>query len=92
MPKRVKAYEAIHYNVNCIQNDLSDIKCGGPQFLGFDFYVDAEEDKDDMREWLKKELHKNNKPYISIIASDVKLVKKLWTQEMMARCIKETHF
>lgn len=92
MPKRIEAYEAIHYIVNCEQNDLSDIRCGGPHFLGFDFYVDVEEDEDNMKEWLEKELHKNNKPCISIITSDVKLVKKLWTQEMMTQCIKETIF
>ena len=39
--KTVKIYEAKHYSVNCKENDYTDIKCGGPLYLGFDFYIDS---------------------------------------------------
>ena len=29
--------------IDCEQNDSVDIKCGGPVFIGFDFFVDADE-------------------------------------------------
>ena len=29
--------------VNCVPNDPVDIRCGGPNYLGFDFFVREEE-------------------------------------------------
>jgi hypothetical protein len=42
MPKKVSGFEAKYYSINCKENDRVDIRCGGPQFLGFDFHMDSE--------------------------------------------------
>ena len=33
-------------SVDCVSNDPVDIRCGGPEFLGFDFYVREENTKE----------------------------------------------
>ena len=37
--------------VDCVHNDPVDIRCGGPLYLGFDFFVKKEE-TDEMIEYI----------------------------------------
>ena len=42
-----------HVCVNVANNDLVDIRCGGPNILGFDFYVDPDWKPDDIKKFIK---------------------------------------
>ena len=75
--------------VNCEQNDSVDIKCGGPDFLGFDFFVDADED---MVDFIKSKLGENGLPVMSISVSEKENEieeKNLWTKEKISECIRK---
>ena len=73
--------------IDCERNDIVDIKCGGPEYLGFDFFVE-DENIDEMILFIKEELKKNNLPLISINYYDTNNTK-IWTKEQISECIKE---
>jgi len=87
MAKKVSAFKAAHIEVNCKKNDPVDIKCGGPQYLGFDFYVDPKKVKE-LTEVIRQELQ-DNFPDLRIYNSGKRLVKKLWTKEMIIKSIRK---
>jgi len=90
MTKKVEAIQARQISVNCVPNDPVDVKCGGPHYLGFDFYVDADEDMDTMVEFIKGELKRLNKALDgNILVGDTHLVEKPWTREMITECIEK---
>lgn len=75
--------------VDCERNDPVDIRIGGPQYLGFDFFV-KDEDVDTLREVILAELHKNKIPCISIsIEEETRSNAKIWDKEKIIECIKE---
>ncbi len=86
----VEAVETIHYVVDMQQNDRVDIRCGGPHFLGFDFYVDSETPTEEVEAFIREELEKNDKPCLSVRTSGTRLVRpeQAWTMAMIADCIK----
>lgn len=77
--------------VNCEYNKFGDICCGGPRFLGYDFFVDENEyDIEDMKSFIKDELHKNHFPLLDI--SDIAELQegvKGWNKDMILECIKK---
>ena len=85
--KKVDAYEVIHISVDCECNDLTDMKCGGPATLGYDFYVDADCDTKDMKLFIKNELKKNRQPLMSISIGEKTVQTSFWTKEMISDCI-----
>ena len=78
-----------HYCVNCKPNDRVDISCGGPGVLGFDFYIDVDEDVEKMKKWLENEIKKNDLPLMGILVEEITDDKNPWTKKMMSKCIKE---
>ena len=42
--KQITVCDAIFIYVSCERNDWTDIKCGGPAILGYEFYVSPDED------------------------------------------------
>ena len=75
--------------VDCEANDPIDIKIGGPNYLGFDFFV---EDKDakNMKKFILSELTKNKLPCIGIhITDEPRPNVKAWDKKMISKCIKE---
>jgi len=86
--KRVAAYEALKISVNCEENDQVDMKCGGPATLGFDFFIDPDKKKL-MIEFIGRCLRDNGRPCISIHDSGKSVVEKVWTKDMIERCIKK---
>ena len=76
--------------IDCERNDWEDIKCGGPQFLGFDFKVDDSEDDKDLEEWLRKTLKTYGHKIYSIRI--YKIDEEVWTREKMEECIKFAKF
>ena len=74
--------------VNCERNDWTDIKCGGSPVLGFDFYVDADLNIDEMVKHIKSRLKKKGLPLLSIeFGKDAIEEKYLWTKEKISECI-----
>ncbi len=74
--------------VNCERNDFTDIKCGGPHVLGFDFYIDADLDIDEIVKHIKSKLKENGLPLLRIeFGKDAIEEKYLWTKEKISECI-----
>ena len=76
--------------INCKANDAVDMRCGGPPFLGLDFYVDI--DDESIKAWLKKALKKHGHPVMSITLGDeIEIApKNLWSRQKIEGCLKET--
>ena len=86
---KIEAYTSKKIIVNCENNDSVDVKCGGPYVLGFDFFVDSDENTENMIEFIKKELKNEGLPLQSIYCENIIIpVKVLWTKEMISNCIK----
>lgn len=82
--------ECVLVKIDCVKNDPVDIRCGGPQYLGFDFYI-SKKDAVEMLEFIKKSLKENNVPVIDIdIMDETELAAGyVWTKEKIEKCIKE---
>mgnify|MGYP000901441287 CR=1 FL=1 len=80
-------------SIDTVPNDPVDIRCGGPQYLGYDFYIEEGEFKGktkkgilkSVKEWMKKEKLPCTNVYIREI-----LPYKIWTKDMIKDCIKNT--
>ena len=80
---------AKHIIVNCKINDAVDVRCGGPKVLGYDFYVDPD-DEIGIIEFIKKKLKRYGRPLLSIKSHDNEVRKShLWTKSMIEKCIME---
>ena len=77
--------------IDCEQNDLDDIKYGGPQFLGFDFVVDSSENDEELERFLRKTLKIAGHDCLGIKIYELDQ-PKIWTREEMEECIKKTTF
>ena len=88
--KTIKVCDAIMYDISCMMNDLTDINCGGPPTLGYEFYVTPDEKKKEIIKFLEKCIKKYNRPFIGISTRTEKdfSVENLWTRKMMEDCIK----
>ena len=78
-------------SIDCEKNDAVDIRCGGPAYLGFDFYVKGEEDKEKLRVFLEKTLKKHNRPNLGMNISPPTTMdkRKLWSRKMIDDCIQK---
>lgn len=74
--------------VDCEDNDIVDIKCGGPRFLGYDFFVKTEE-VEEVIDFIKEKLKENNQPLIRIFSTSGSEKAELWTKEKIEKCIKD---
>jgi hypothetical protein len=89
--KNIEVCDAIWYEINCAENEESDIRCGGPLFLGYEFPVSPDETEKDITAFLKTCLQKYHRPCLNIstrVRQDFP-VAKLWSKEKMENCIKE---
>lgn len=77
-----------HIAVDCVENDKQDIRMGGPQYIGYDFYV-KKEDAKEMKDFILKTLKKFGVPIESIYVAGtvVKEESKVWTKEKIHKCI-----
>ena len=75
--------------VDCQKNDEVDIKCGGPEYLGYDFYVDPEI-VTEMMEYIQETCKELNVPIINIYFDCSKYYNKkdFWTKEKIYECIE----
>lgn len=78
-------------SVDSVYNDPVDIRCGGPEYLGFDFFVKEEEVKE-MTTFIAESLNKYGVPLkdMYIVGSTCLLSEdKVWTKERIDECIKK---
>ena len=80
-------------SVDCVYNDPVDIRCGGPEILGFDFFVKGNE-TESMIIFIKKALNEANIPLISIGVVEKNIFlreNQVWTKEkIVASIFKES--
>lgn len=79
-----------HISVDCVANDPVDIRCGGPKYLGFDFYV-REEQTQEMQEFVAATLESFEVPSINLYISGTNYLSKkdVWTKESIVNEIRE---
>lgn len=89
--KTIEVCDAIMINITCALNDEDDIKCGGPTTLGYEFYVNPDENKDELVQFVKGCLNKYNRPllYIDLSIKHNFPVDKLWTSQKIHKTIKD---
>ena len=77
-------------SIDCIENDPVDIKIGGPEYLGFDFFV-RENDVNEIVSFIYQKLDEYKLPIKRVYFSTVRTLdeKDIWTKEKIASCIKE---
>lgn len=80
----------IKIGVDCVLNDPVDVNCGGPEYLGFDFYVPAEE-VEEMKKYIIEVLDSFEIPLVQIYKYGIiDLDKdKVWTRVKILESIKE---
>lgn len=76
----------IKVEVNVKRNELDDIKYGGPQFLGYTFFIDDNADIEEYKNIIKESLKKVKLPCLSIIFYPQK--QKIWTKDEIVNCIE----
>ena len=71
-------------SVDCAHNDPVDIRCGGPEYLGFDFGVKTE-NVDEMIKFIQLTLEQFNVPCISITKATVGTLpaNRVWNKHMI---------
>lgn len=77
-------------SVDSVYNDPVDIRCGGPEYLGFDFFVKEDEIKV-MSTFITDTLNKYGVPLNGMyVVGDIYLLSedKVWTKERIDECIK----
>jgi len=92
--KNIEVCDAIFIDISCQSNDPVDIRAGGPEILGYEFYVSPDEDIKEIEDFLKKCIKKYNQPYMGMTNKKREdfPVKHLWTKEKMEECIKNNEF
>ena len=75
-------------SVNCVANDPVDIRCGGPNYLGFDFNV-KEEETEEMKKFISVTLASLEVPLNSLYVSGTVTVNEqdVWTKERIVKAI-----
>lgn len=73
MKKNNNQVKCSKLGVDCVKNDPVDIRCGGPNYLGFDFCVRSEE-KEEMINYIKATLDTLKVPFVNITYEGLVLV------------------
>ena len=85
---KIQCYEI---NVNCQKNDPVDIRCGGPDYLGYDFCVEKSK-VDEMIKFIKETCKNLNVPIVNISYFNDFIYEKeanqVWTKEKIYKCIE----
>jgi len=73
-------------SVNCVENNPIDIKCGGPKYLGFDFYV-KEEEQNRMKKIICSSINEIGIPIINVIVTNniYKDIENIWYKDIEIR-------
>lgn len=78
-------------SIDCQENDPVDIKCGGPEYLGYDFFIDCESAKE-IIDYIKETCNELNVPILDLYLDQEKFYEKdedkVWTKEKIYKCIE----
>ena len=66
-------------SVDCVANDPVDIRCGGPEYLGFDFNVRVEQ-TEEMKKFIAVTLEIFEIPLTNLY---------VWTKERIVKAVKD---
>ena len=85
-----KLIKCSRLSIDCVVNDPVDIRCGGPEYLGFDFNV-KEEETEEMKKIIEMTLKTFGNPLINLYTSKTNLIeeKYVWTKEKIVEEIKK---
>ena len=75
--------------VDCIKNDPVDIRCGGADILGYDFFVD-EKEKQELSGVIRSTIEELKLPLMGINIPDKTYLldeKDVWRKERIVECI-----
>lgn len=77
-------------SVNCVANDPVDIRCGGPEYLGFDFNV-REEQTEEMKMFIVATLEMLEVPLLNLyVSGTINLNEKdIWTKERIIKAVRD---
>ena len=86
--KNEKRVACSHICIDCVSNDPVDIRCGGPEFLGFDFFVKCE-DVDYMQQVIMITFNQIEMPFkkMTITGPFNKKVTDVWTRDRIVKTI-----
>ena len=86
--KRERIIVCSHISVDCVVNDPVDVRCGGPDFLGFDFFVKLEE-TEYMQQAIKIALKQFKVPLKNMCVVGIvnKKESEVWTRNKIVRAI-----
>ena len=76
--------------VSCVANDPVDIRCGGPEYLGFDFNV-IEKDTEEMKEFIILTLETLKIPLENLYVCGIIEVeeKNVWNKKRIVEIIQK---
>lgn len=85
-----KLIKCSRISVDCVINDPVDIRCGGPEYLGFDFNV-KEEETEKMKKFIEITLETFEIPLINLYQSGTNQLeeKYIWSKERIAEEIRK---
>lgn len=75
---------SIKVSIDCQKNDQVDYRCGGPLYLGFDFYIKDKE----LISFIVDKLEKYNCPILKMVRSDSDVPAE-WTKKLIEKEIKD---
>ena len=77
-------------SVDCVTNDPVDIRCGGPEYLGFDFNV-RKKDAEEMKKFIIVTLSSFEIPIKNLYFSGTINLNEenIWTKERIVKAIKK---
>ena len=80
----------LQISVDCVANDPVDVRCGGPEYLGFDFNV-RQEQTEEMKKFITVTLKSLEVPLVNLYVSGVIDLneKDVWTKEKIFKVIKD---
>lgn len=88
---KITTCDAVHIDILCQKNNTNDIDCGGPVYLGYDFYIEMTQNISEIKETIRSFLRKYHRPFISFketIEKDCN-IGKVWAIETIEECIKD---
>ena len=85
-----KTVKCTRIGVDCVPNDPVDIRCGGPNYLGFDFNVEKNK-VDKMKKFIIVTLDEFGIPLASMYSSGEfdMAEEEVWTKERIVKEIKK---
>ena len=85
-----KTVRCTRIGVDCVANDPTDIRCGGPEYLGFDFNI-RKEQTEEMKKFIVEALNNFGIPLIAIYSrGEMDLSEeKVWPKERIVGVISK---